>query len=48
MNGRETQCAKLGIDTKQLGYSVAKEITGKYNRVQKNTREYTIIQESIG
>jgi hypothetical protein len=33
MNGRETQCAKLGIDTKQLGYSGAPYEKGKKKEI---------------
>ena len=37
MNGRETQCAKLGIDTKQLGYNVATEIALKKETTLKKS-----------
>ena len=43
MNGRETQCAKLGIDTKKLGYSVATEIARKIKySSKKSTYEFWI------
>ena len=42
MNGRETQCAKLGIDTKQLGYSVATEIAWKIRYSSEKKYQFCI------